>query len=493
MLSYKLGGKPMNQSSNKWKSPEEREISISAMFWKILYSWRLLVVAAIIFAVLLTTFRYVKDKNAIQADDKTTATYSVKHLSTQERATLASAESLQKQLEDKEDYIKSSILMKLNPYQKDVVTLQYYVDNGYAFKLNSDITKDSTASLINSYLAYINDSGLLQKVCKSLNWDTKDTYVAELIETSNKMTATNDNANQNSVFSVYLSAEDSKKANQLADAVVAAIDDYQTAIAGKIGTHQLKLVDRYVGKETDNGLADKQNSIETSIMSIRSQLNTLTAGFSVEQKQLLAKDSGTVEKISTTDLGQPSISKKYMVLGVIVGLFLACVWIVLSFVLDNHLKTVQELENFYNVRVVGRFAKDNNNKRLFASVDKWIDTLQHKDKVTVEQQKDMTLMNLKMTCKQQNIQHLFMNNTVELSEKERQNVNTLVEGIRSLGITVDVGDDILHNANSFEKMVEIGNVIFIEKIEETYHNVFEQELRLCEEQRTQVLGVITFV
>lgn len=482
----------MNQDSNKWNSAEEREISITAVFWKILHGWRLVLTSGIVLAVLLTAAKYMKDVKTMEADNKSASSYTIEQLSSEDQLEIASAEALQKQLDQKEDYMESSVLMKLDPYQKNVVTLQYYVDTGYNFNLDSEVPRDNTVSLINSYIAYVSDSGLLQKVCKSLNWDIEDAYVAELIDTSAKVTGANDAMNQSAVFSVYLTGTDEEAANQLADAVETAIGEYQSVLEEKIGSHQLKLVDRYVGKQSDTGLSDKQNTLETSIANIRTQLNTLTAGFSVEQQQLLSKDSGANEETAKTTITQLSINKKYLLLGMGVGVFLACVWIALFFILDNRLKTVQELQRFYSLRVFGNLERDSKKKRLFSGVDKWLDSLQYKDKPNLEHQKSMTLMNLKVTCKQQGIQHLFFTNVVNLSNKEQKSLDELIESIRLLGIKVDVGKDILHNADSFEKMVEIGNVIVIEKIEETYHNNFQQELRFCEEQKAQVLGAIVF-
>lgn len=483
----------MNGDSNRWGSSEEREISVTTIFWKILYGWRLILVSALAFAVLLTTAKYIKDTTAMKSTSNTISSVTEEQLSSQDQAVLTSVKTLQNQLKAKEDYMQSSILMKLDPYQKDVVALQYYVDTGYTFKMDSEVKRDNTTSLINSYIAYIDDSGLLQTVCKSLDWDIKDAYVAELIDSSNKITGTSDALAQNAVFSVFLTGADEKKANQLADAVEQAIGDYQKTLAENVGSHELKLIDRYAGKESDNNLADKQGTLENSIVTLRAQLNTMLEGLSVEQKQVLTKDGETDKTAESTPTSTlVSISKKYAVLGALGGAFLACIWILVSFILDKRIKTVQELEKYYNVRVFGKLLKESKKKRLFSGMDRWLDSLQHTDKSTLEQQRSMTLMNLKMKCKQEGIEHLFITNVVNFSNQEKQNVDVLIEGICSLGIKVNVGEDILHNAESFEKMAEIGNVILIEKIEESYHDIFEQELRLCEGQKTQVLGVIVF-
>ena len=483
----------MNQDSNRSNNSEGKVISVTAIFWKILHGWRLIIVAAIVCAMILPAMKYVKDEKTTTMGENPNSHITEDQLSAQDQKTLASAKQLQAQLENKEDYVKSSILMNLNPYKMNGITLQYYVDTDYTFKFDSAIPKDYTTTLVNSYIAYVNYGGLVGKVCKSLNWDVKDVYIAELFQASSQVDNSTDFTKQNASFSVYISGKDDKMANQLADTIANAINEYQSTLQGKIGAHKLTLVDRYSSISYDSSLADKQNTIENSLISLRTQVSTMMATLSAEQKQLLAEDNGTAGKTTTIIVGHPTISKKYIVLGLAIGVFLACVWITLTFVLANRLKTVQEIEDIYNVQVLGKIEKDSKKKKIFYRIDNLIDSLQYKNKPTLEQQNKMILTNLKMTCKQSAIQHLFITNVIDLSDSERKTIDSLLAEIRLLGYTVETGMDIINNVDSFEKMVEIGNVIMIEKIEATNHDIFRQEIKICNAQKVQVLGVLVLV
>ena len=115
----------------------EREISLEHLFWKILLGWRRLVALAVIFAILVTGMKYVKDKASYQAALKEqNGTEKVDKdivLTKEEKQVVESAKEVQKLITDSEDYLRDSLLMNVDAFHENLLTIQFYVDTNYTY------------------------------------------------------------------------------------------------------------------------------------------------------------------------------------------------------------------------------------------------------------------------------------------------------------------------------------------------------------------------
>lgn len=135
----------MMENGNSWNRFEEREISLRELIWKILYGWRAVIVSALVFAVLLGGYSYVKSSQSIKnaKNQKNVSIVELEEgLSTQEKEAVEQAEAIQQQIIEKEEYQKESILMNVDAYHQDSKTLQYYVDTNYTWSLNKENEED---------------------------------------------------------------------------------------------------------------------------------------------------------------------------------------------------------------------------------------------------------------------------------------------------------------------------------------------------------------
>jgi len=469
---------------------KEDDISLFDIITEILKHWRSIIITTIIFAVLLSGFKYMKDFSAIATTNgqKEVSLEDLQEKMTDdEQSDLSQAEIIKSQLEQKKKYQSESVLMNIKPYEKNIITLQYYVDTNYTYNLTSDNTKDNGSELVNSYTSYIQNRGELDTVCDKLGWKIDKVYVSELIEAA---AANYNNSKDNSVFVVYLAGIDKKSTKELADAVVEAMKEYQPVLDKKIGSHELKLIKQEESVVVDNALADRQIVLEDSILALQNKFNTHKQGLSAEQQQILSSDKETAEDKETIIAIKASVSKKYILFGAVVGLFLSCAWLGLSYIFTNRLRSSKEVKDKYGVRIFGEISFGEKKKRLLSFIDNWLDFMQHKDKCSLEEQRDLIFTNLKMTCNKENIQHLFITTSLHLSQQEMQIVDMLTQNLKTFGIRVTYGENIIRNTKSFEQMAEITNIVIIEKVKETDACVLQKELLLCNEQKANVLGLI---
>lgn len=490
----------MENNTQMWNKSEEREISIGDLLWKLVYGWRLIIVWAVVLAVCLGGLKYVKDVRATKALSQVeiiSIEEKEENLSEEEKKALEDARAVQNSIAEKQDYQSRSALMRINPYAKPVVTLQYYVDTHYIMNYTQDIELDYSAEIVAAYTSYVENKGLLSNVSDTLKWEMADPYLAELISVGRRVSNDSDVSDttngSGNTFVVYLTGEDEEQLKELTSAVEVAIEDYKPTLEQKIGTHDLVLVSSLTSTVVDATLMNTQTALADSITTLQTKLDTMTAAFSAAQKQILEGEKEVEEESEPEErvsLGA-SISVKYIILGAFVGIFLACVWIALRYILSNKLKGISEFEELYGLRIFGELEdKEGKKKRFLAVVDRCLDKLRKKEQWTLEEQKELILTNLTVSCKKEAISKLFVTSSLHLTEAEKQLLETVTKELKAAGVQVVFGENIIRNAKSFEQMSEIGTVVLVEKAEQTQYKNLEKELTLCAQQGARVFGVI---
>lgn len=487
---------------------EEREISISELLWKIVKEWRIVIVFAVVFAVALGAYKYHSDSAAIESS-KNEAKVSIEDmeagLSDDEVKSVEKAKEIQTQQAEKLKYQTESIMMNLNPYAENVATLQYYVDTDYTMNLSQDIEQDYTDELVSSYSTYIENGGLGNAALAAIGWDTDCAYFNELIKLGGRVTVdgnvTNSVAADGATFTIYVIGESEKNCAELSSIVQKIVADYQTKLVTEIGAHTLSLIDEYQSVIVDEALIAKQSDLNAQIANFQTQLDTLEATMSEAALAVLHQDEqqDTDEEANTeTDTGaqladipaSAHISVKYIILGFVLGIVIACVWIALRYILNCTVKTSGELTTLYGVRLFGDRHVADSKKKIFAGIDTWLNHLKNKNPLSAEEQQELILTNLRVTCKQESIQKIFATSSLHMSETDKEVVMNLTSSLKEYGIEMVYGDNILRNAASIEQMAEIGQVVVFEKLGRSDYTSIEKELTLCEEQKAKVLGVV---
>lgn len=480
----------MMENGNSWNRSEEREINLRELIWKILYSWRTVIVSALVFAVLLGGYSYVKSSQSIKnaKNQKNVSRVELEEgLSTEEKEAVGLAEAIQQQITEKEEYQKESILMNVDAYHQDSKTLQYYVDTNYTWSLNKENEKDYVEELIDGYSAYIDTQDILKDIKEEVQWEEDDAYIGELLAVRD----TDAEKSQHNTFIIYITGKDDKMVEKLSEAVEKAVAGYQSNLAKKIGAHELVLVDTQESVVVNESLAEKQATLSKSIFDLKTQYNTLTTEFNEVQKQIL--DGVEKEDLKETQVipVKASISKKYILLGFVAGVFLSALWIVLGYVLNKDIKNADEIQEMYGIRILGMLEEEEENKKRFLSgVDRWLETKQKKEKWTLEEQRELIITNLSLTCKKENFSKVLITSSLHLSEKDKENIYFFIEKLEALGIHAVLEENMMRNVKAFEQMSEIENVVLVEKTEVTTYEALEKQLTICSQQGARILGII---
>ena len=140
----------------------ERELSLMELFWNILFSWRQVICFGVIGAIALGGIKYVRDSRTYNAAQNVPAQEEIV-LTPEEEEQVKDAQIMIERVEDYEKYLDTSALMQINPYEKPVMELQYYVESDYTYNYTQDNQTDYTGDLMSLYYNYIRSGEMSNK------------------------------------------------------------------------------------------------------------------------------------------------------------------------------------------------------------------------------------------------------------------------------------------------------------------------------------------
>lgn len=465
------------------KEKMEREINLVELFWNILFCWRQIVCSAIIFAILFTGVIYLRDRNAYNATLNNGSAQEEIQLTAEEEEQVENAKKMISRIEDYQKYLEKSALMQINPYEKPVVELQYYVESDYTYNYTRDNQIDYTRDVMALYCNYIKSGELSDKVIKDAKLSISKADFSELC-----------NVTQNgNTMAIIIAWAEMEKLDEISELVKKELlqkeKDFQ-----EVGSHRLKLLRESQNMVADTDLAERKNLFSNNVANINMQLNTIKANMSEQQLKLLQSEDDSVNTNDQVLVGEPSINKKYIFVGLIFGIFLICIWIVFKTIFNEKLQLPEEIRTLYNIRVLGEISVPSERKRFLSFVDDKLLAIKkrRKKKLSLEQQIKVVAANISLTCKQRNIEQIYMTGS-EYEDMDAKTLDMLKMELAGQNVQITEGENIFYNAESLKQGTEIGNLLFVEQTEKSIYDEISNELNLANEQKNYIIGVVVFV
>lgn len=463
---------------------KEREVSLYELLWNVVFSWRGILLCAVIFAILAGAVRYAGDWKTYQTLQKSSSAEEPEtdEFTEEELVEIEDAKAIQEAMDENRDYLENSILMNVDPYAENVLVLQYYVDSDYQFNYTSDNSSDYTASVVSAYGDYVQSGKIAEKIVDTLEIDCEARYMEELISAVWSY--------QNEIFSIEVIYPDENILNQMSEIVTSEIEGQADRINQTIGSHTLKLLSSDIMLKTDSELASRQKAIQDIITSYRTQLTSLKASMTEDQLAQLTNekvsDEENEEKPVVTAV-RPSVSVKYIVLGILAGIFLGVVWVVCKVLFTNRLQFADDLTNLYGLRSFGSYRTEK--KRFVVDAFLWKLKTRKEKKLTQEEYLDIICANLELICKSANISRLYLCGTV-MEEIGAKLPESIADKLKGAGIDVLCGNDVRYDMRSLRDMKAVGNTVLLEQVGVSGYQEIEKELKAIKEQQVEILGCI---
>ncbi len=494
----------MDQYQNMKFQDDEIEINLLDLLHYILRRWRSVLVCAVLLCVLLGGFKVVKGISTLGSTDlkEDQKTYE----SQMEGYTL-SKEQLENQIKEltqsiqnKADYYKHSVLMKLDPKTAYRGTLTFVVaDAGEApaAEANKDLNlaiDRKLNSVLGSYAALIQNGTILQDVQNESSAKLDQKYLAELMYTQIDY--------QSKLLHITVLGEDEPQVQSISEAIVQGLQTASVQMNASVAAHRLELLSSYVGNDAEtsipigmipeDGAITSGASYQTSIEALQ---KSYTDAITDMQNQLLDCNnqlSELEEPTAPEGNTRTSVMKegvKYGVIGFIVGAILMGFAYALQYLACGKLMNSEELTDRYGILLLGDYyapmhAQPNR-------IDRWIDRLHGitEKKQSLESVYALSASNMKAQVSAEKNPKLLLLGNAKTQDFEAA-ANALTEKLSTSGIDLIVAGNINESASAIEKLQEAEQVVLIEQRGASRQQAIEKELRILRKLGKKIVGAI---
>lgn len=465
----------------------EREITLYDLFWNIILQWRWIVGGVLLGAILISGIKFMKDYMDYNSAPTVLDTEGVEEaestLDYWQKNDLSSAEDIQELINLEQQYLKESVLMNQNPYKQNVLTFEYYIDTDYKFNYTEETMADIKSELVSGYADFIGSGKLAQSIVDRAKIEMDMRFMQELISVQS---AENGMIRINIVFQ--------EKSDSIIEIIKDDMESLQKNLIMQIGEHSLSLISVENKQIVNRDLALQQKDEQDRLSNLKAQLNSIKATFNEEQ--LILFENFIQEKVGDEYIQQktePELSLKVVLIGAILGIFFVCACVVVKILFTATLQKSEEISNIYGIRILGEITENKKNRKLLGFLDRLLYMIRNRRRKVLnnEQQQQMILSNIEITCEKENIKEIYVTG----SEMETISIELLEQWaniLKQKQIKVKWGNSINYDAKSLRDMSATGHVVFLERVNVSKYREIENELRMANEQKIDIIGSIVW-
>lgn len=474
---------------------QEREINLTDFLVEILLRWRMMIVWMIVGGVLLGAFSHVRSTQSVAAQK--VALEQQLDVQTELAAlegvlSAAQINSVRAVLNNEKfsEYYNQSLLMQIDATYVPRTELSFLitsVDMEMSYSIER-IYEDLLSCDLFEWIADRNQEGIVSANLSELitvrgSWDSD---VIILKDEYPKMDSLN-------VTIIHVTEEECK---ELARQVIEYLEEQHDWLVQELGAHELELIDQSFAYVNDSQLFNEQRTMLNNITNGNTNVEKLQKDFTVEQQRyytlLKTDDTGeSVEQVATVTVSAPSVSVKYILLGMILFVFIYVFWLFMKYILNSKLRVTDDIRQIYDLTQLGMIPRETSGKRAFAFVDGWILKLRDHNKriFSREEATGLAAVAVKMQAKKEGLDVVYCIGC-DLKENALQVAEQMQTMLKVDGITINILNNVLYNQESMEQLQGAKAVFLLEKAGETLYDEIAQELELLQRQDIRVLGAV---
>lgn len=467
----------MNNHDNK----HERVIDLKDLLFRILYGWRKILLVAIIFTILMGSYKFysgnktLNNKSILENQEiaykSALATYETSKKTLEKEIT-----NLQTSIERQNEYNEKSILMQINPFDKQVATINYYIDTNYKISPNLTFQNiDTTDMVIKAYITNAQNGEIYNYIIDNLSYDIDLKYFKEIFLAEADF--------ENNMIKIEISHFNKDICSEILDLITKYFEIEKAEIQKIIGEHELSIVNESIQSVVDLDLELKQKE--------KLQLATSYKDNLIEKQKSFSSLAAPVRtSYSKTLLIKSAI--KYSVLGFAFGAFLQILIILLSYAFSNKVIKEKEISQIYNLKVLGVIDKPSK-KSVLKIVDRWISRLEGTlyNKIDENAAIKRIVANIEAILKLGNLSsyNIVITGTTDINKIEYI-YKKIDDEIKSPSYKLSYGDNINYTAKTIKQVSDSNVVIIVEELEKSSFSEINKELENIYVLDKNVLGVI---
>lgn len=395
------------------------------------------------------------------------------------------------------NYNSESIRMKLNPYAVPTVSLSYYIDNHYQAVYPVVEAKDNTEAILSALSEEVTSTSTCEKILNGLEWEKDSVYVRELITTKNA----------NGILTLTLIAPSQEECEVMRDIVMETINEQAKHFQNVFGTFDAVLVENEYSLSVNTALLSEQLTLGNNIYNLKSNYVSLVSGLLEYQKAYLnglinaqlqdpeEDDMEISENQGNTsaEVPKPQLFQiKYIILGILAGAFLYCLWLVLKYVISNKLHTAAEMEQRYRIRVLAEINDTENKvnkKHNDFILDKFFYHIFLQGELRLNRTDAIRVIQSEIRILTGNIgiENIYVASTCDTPECRELQEWICAEG-QGNTYTVYGGCNVSCNPRALEALGRSDGVVLIEQVNASSYDRIKRLVCFCEQNRIPILG-----
>lgn len=489
---------------------EEVQIDLMTLLHYILRKWRSIIVVMLIVAVAANLYSVKKSMSEAAAVSTTEEVDIEKQIeNAKEELTADELEQVERvysmyeynsQLyQENKEYLEKSVLMQLNPNEIPTVMLNY--------QFKKDQSDEELSNIFTMYENALLDEDTCTAIIQVFGEEYANTSVRELISVTDTENGQNSDIiklqkDKNSgILSIQIYAGSEEQCKQVAEIVKTRVLEYTEQLQQIFGNYTVNAISEQYYISSDSDLNMQKSDVVNVVNEVCTVIKNITSGLSEKQIgyfNLLTKDreDQTLVKEDTQETANMTanvqyISMKYVLIGLLAGMFLAVCWYAVIYIMTQTVKDVDEVKIITNLPVFGTVLRSNENgKRKI--VDRWIDSWFAHNKKSENNELLLTRISheVAMLAGQKDKRNLLVACS-ESDQNLKKQADSLVEKLRELGMNVTSTDSLVSDNTEVLKQLESADsAVFVEQLMKSERNQIREAVELCRRCQVEVLGSV---
>ena len=476
-----------NYTNRNHPGAKMREVSLPRLLLLTFRSWRSMLAAGLILAILLAGMKVMREYSnrsvSNEAHEEYLAQMAMYDASVQSYS--SAIERFQTKIDAKQNYFNDSVLMQINPHQECVSSVSMVVrtpglENADETKSNAAQTESGSivnaSNVVHAYNDFIKNGISYESFAQELG--VPEQSVRELV------LVIVDQFHFSSVFQIQARSADMDFSARLMDYILQQIEEKKGAFRDTLGEYELNVVSRNEETVVDTVLLQQQTDLQNTIATMQRNLQTSQTAL----KEL-------IKPTEATGASMKQILKhgiKYGVVGMAGGIFLMILLHVIRILMKGRILTDDELNVAYGLRNIITLPAGASRREPRSFIDRFVEKLvSDAPDMSSAAANDVLIAKVENLSAADEIRKVLLVGTVGGTRLESF-ANRLSKRAKESGspITFEASADIDKDAEAVRRLRTADACIVVEEVGETAYRDAAEVIELLLASGKPVLGTV---
>ena len=476
-----------NYTNRNHPGAKMREVSLPRLLLLTFRSWRSMLAAGLILAILLAGMKVMREYSnrsvSNEAHEEYLAQMAMYDASVQSYS--SAIERFQTKIDAKQNYFNDSVLMQINPHQECVSSVSMVVrtpglENADETKSNAAQTESGSivnaSNVVHAYNDFIKNGISYESFAQELG--VPEQSVRELV------LVIVDQFHFSSVFQIQARSADMDFSARLMDYILQQIEEKKGAFRDTLGEYELNVVSRNEETVVDTVLLQQQTDLQNTIATMQKNLQTSQTAL----KEL-------IKPTEATGASMKQILKhgiKYGVVGMAGGIFLMILLHVIRILMKGRILTDDELNVAYGLRNIITLPAGASRREPRSFIDRFVEKLvSDAPDMSSAAANDVLIAKVENLSAADEIRKVLLVGTVGGTRLESF-ANRLSKRAKESGspITFEASADIDKDAEAVRRLRTADACIVVEEVGETAYRDAAEVIELLLASGKPVLGTV---